>query len=290
VRIGRYADAARANSRALAVDERYFARNGRGGQYEIYRAHDAHFLAYAHMLAGRAADALAAARGVLSGLTFEELESMASTADGFFAVPLHVLVRFGRYEEVIDEPEPPAFLPGSVATWRFARALAANALGRADMASEERQRFAEARAAVPAEATFDLNRADAVLAVAELLLDGEIAYRAGRVDEGLALLRRAAEAEDALHYAEPPGWMMPVRHSLGALLLEAGRVAEAEAVYRADLGRNPVNGWALHGLAECLRRGGHPDAFTVESLFRKAWAGADTELYASCFCRRKPEG
>jgi tetratricopeptide (TPR) repeat protein len=126
-----------------------------------------------------------------------------------------------------------------------------------------------------------------VLAVGEAFLDGEIEFRAGNLEPAFASLRLAVERNDALRYDEPWGWMMPPRHALGALLLEAGRVAEAEAVYREDLRRNPENGWSLHGLAECCTALGRlAEAADTQQRFIDAWRHATVQIRASCYCRR----
>jgi tetratricopeptide (TPR) repeat protein len=135
-----------------------------------------------------------------------------------------------------------------------------------------------------------------LLAIAEEMLQGEIAYRRGEHDAAFAHLRAAVALEDALPYDEPWGWMQPVRHALGALLLEQGHVAEAEAVYREDLGLggalpraqiHPDNLWALRGLLDCLeRRGERAEAALIRQRVTFAAARADTPVSVSCFCAR----
>lgn len=130
------------------------------------------------------------------------------------------------------------------------------------------------------------NQARVVLGIAQPMLDGELEYRRGDNERAFALLREAVARDDSLRYDEPWGWMQPVRHALGALLLEQGRVDEAERVYRDDLRLHPDNGWSLHGLAECLRRSGRASAAAAtDARFRSAWSRADVPLRASCFCR-----
>ena len=110
--------------------------------------------------------------------------------------------------------------------------------------------------------------------------------REGHVDAGLAELRNAVVAEDALNYDEPPGWILPVRHSLGANLMQAGRYAEAEQVYRDDLAHLPENGWSLFGLARSLQlQGKRDEASAVEARFQKVWANADMRITSSCLCQ-----
>jgi tetratricopeptide (TPR) repeat protein len=154
-------------------------------------------------------------------------------------------------------------------------------------AEAEQKAFETAAANVP-ETRFQGNNAAAtILDVARPMLDGEIQYRKGNHERAFELLRTAVARGDSLRYDEPWGWMQPVRHALGALLLEQGRIEEAEAVYRTDLEQHPENGWALHGLAECLKRSDRgPESRQVLSRFDKSWARADIKLTASCFCRR----
>ncbi len=286
IRIGDYAAAIAANQRAIEVDRRMVARAGRGGLQEMYRAHDMHFLVWAAMYDGQEKVATDAARALVAGLPAEIVNAMPQFVEGFLATPYHVLIRFGRFEEILREPEPAAEFPGTRATRHYARAIALANTGRVDAADAERDGFEAEYKRVPAEWTVGNNTTRAVLDVARCMMEGEIEFRRGNHDLGLASLRRAVTLDDAMKYDEPWSWMMPARHSLGALLLDADRVDEAEAVYRADLVRHPENGWALFGLAECLRkRGDTAGAADAERRFAKAWARSDVKLRGSCFCR-----
>ncbi|MBL9077788.1 MAG: hypothetical protein JNL08_09800 [Planctomycetes bacterium] len=287
LRVGRYEDAAAANRRGIAADLATVARTGRGGFFEIYRAHNYHFLAYAAMFAGRGDEALAAARELLRELPMDTVRAMPEFLEAFLAVPYHVLVRFGRWQEMLAEPEPADWQKSRRAFWHYGRAVALAALGRVDDARAERDAFRRAAAAVPAEWMLANNPLAKVLAIGDAFVDGEVEFRAGNRARAFASLRRAVELDDALRYDEPWGWMMPVRHGLGALLLEAGEVAEAESVYRRDLERHPENGWALRGLAECLeRRGDAAGAATAMARHAAAWRHAEAPIAASCYCRR----
>lgn len=287
VRTGRYADAVSANARAVAVDRRYFAQAGHGKFYDFYFAHNLHFLAYAAMLDGRREIALEAARAIPREVVPPADPFAKVLMDGVMGTDLHVLVRFGRFDDVLAAPEPPQGWPVWHAFWRYARALSCSGTGRIEQAEQERAAFETERAALPAGALVVVNTASDVFRVASLMLEGELLFRRGQQDEAFAKLREAVTHEEALKYDEPPGWLQPVRHALGALLLEAGRHAEAETVYREDLARHPHNGWALHGLAECLRaRGASDEAAAATAAFQDAWARADTVIEASCFCRR----
>ena len=287
LRVGRYADAAEANRLGIAADLAIIDRTGREGFYEIYRAHNFHFLVYACMFLGRAEEAITNARAIPRELPADVVKAMPQFLDGFMAVPTHALVRFGRWEEMLREPEPESWLPVTRAFWHYGRGVALAALDRKDEAVAERAAFEAAFAAVPADYMIGNNPARTVLEIGRALLTGEVAVRAGEHDAAFAALRDAVARDDALRYDEPWGWMMPARHALGALLLEAGRVEEAEAVYRKDLARHNGNGWAWHGLEECLRRrGATAEADAAAASFGKAWGHADVQIKSSCFCRR----
>lgn len=286
IRLGRYADAATANRKAIDVDLAYVEKAGRDGFYTIYRAHNYHFLAYAAMFEGRREVALTAARDMAREVPLEVVRAFADLLDGFHAVPYHVMVRFGMWQEMLDEPRPPADLPVMQAMWRYGRTMALSSLGRVQESEREFAAFRDACREVPESRTLGNNPTLEILDIGLLLAEGELEYRRGKHDRAFELLRDAARRDDALRYDEPWGWMQPVRHALGALLLEQGHLAEAEAVYRADLVRHPDNGWALTGLAECLDRDGRRvEADQVRTRFAAAWRRADTPVAASCFCR-----
>lgn len=290
VRVGRWADAAAANERAIEADRRYRARVPRQDFYRVYMAHNDHFLAWVSMMEGRRAVAVAAARRMVAGVPREWADKNAPLIDGYLPIVTEVLMRFGRWDEILAEPEPAAHFPISVAMWRFARGVALAGKGDATAAEAEQAKFSAAAAAVPEGAMLAVNPAHAVLKIAGHVLAGEIALRRGRIDDAVRELRAGVELEDALRYMEPPEWIQPVRHTLGAVLVAAKRYEEAEAVYRADLARNTENGWSLHGLAECLKaRGATAEAGEVEARFRKAWARADTKIQSSCLCVARAE-
>src|SRR5438270_583960 len=121
------------------------------------------------------------------------------------------------------------------------------------------------------------------------MLEGEIFVAEKNVDAGIAELQTAVKEEDVLKYDEPPAWMIPVRHSLGAVLMKAGRYADAEQVYREDLTRLPDNGWSLYGLADSLReqKKNDDEAAGLNAKFQKTWAKADVKIATSCLCHVK---
>jgi tetratricopeptide (TPR) repeat protein len=286
VRTGNWSQAIEANSKAIEADRKYRERSPQQGFYRVYMAHNHHMLAYAAIMRGQSARALAAINEMARGIPPEFVKENAPLVDGFTAMPLELLVRFGHWEEVLAAPEPPDYLPIARTLRHCARAIAYAAKKDVANARAERDAFLKAREGVAKEAKFGNNTAADLLAVAEKLLAGEILYREGKVEEGLAALREGVRLEDALRYSEPPDWIHPLRHVLGATLLAEGRAADAEQVYRDDLKKLPDNGWSLFGLARSLRLQKKEDeAQRIEARFQKAWADADIKISSSCFCQ-----
>jgi tetratricopeptide (TPR) repeat protein len=298
---GDYGRVVASNTDAIAADERYLARNGAMNFYTLYRCHDYHFKIYGAMFLGQSEVALSTAArladSIPDGLLRAESPPMADWLEGFLAMRVHVLIRFGRWQDILDLPMPadPALYCVTTAMLRYAKGIACAALGRIPEAEAERELFWLAQAAVPAARTLFNNTCADVLAIAGAMLDGELDYRKGNVEAAFASLRRAIELDDGLPYDEPWGWMQPTRHAYGALLLEQGRVAEAETVYRADLGfddtlpracQHPGNVWSLHGFHECLvRLGKLGEAAIIEQQLKLTAALADVPIESSCFCR-----
>jgi tetratricopeptide (TPR) repeat protein len=283
IRTGRYADAAEANRRAIRAERAYVERANPQGFYLMYVAHNPQFLWAATLLQGRSAESLAAARETVGIMPLEMLRTMPGF-DFTLGYPIWTLVRFGRWDEVLAEPAPPAEFPYATAMWHAARGLALLGKGDAAGAASEHVAFASQRQKVPADALEGLNQASALLAIADGLLAGKIAALAGDTDAAVERLTAAADAEDGLRYNEPPDWYLPVRHALGAVLLAAGRAADAQAAYEEDLRARPDNGWALRGLADSLRAQGKvAEATAVEARFATAWSEADVEIRSSWF-------
>lgn len=286
VRVGDWKKAILANAKAIKADARYRAQSPRQDFYRVYMAHNHHMLAYAAIMRGQSELATKSMSNMVREMPAEWTKENAPMADGFMAMPLEVLVRFGRWKEVLDAPEPPEYLPFSRAMRHCARGVAFAALADVEKAGLEQSQFLLARAAVPAEARVGNNAASDVLAVAEMLLAGEILVRAGKIDDGLRALQVATLREDQLRYSEPPDWIHPVRHALGATLLGAGRAEEAEQVYRADLQRLPSNGWSLYGLSQSLHlQKKESEAKQLDRKFLDAWSEADVKIKSSCFCQ-----
>jgi tetratricopeptide (TPR) repeat protein len=285
VQLGEYARTIDCNQRAVEADLRFKARAGAAAHkvgvstsktgpamYDLYCAHNYHFVIYAAMFTGQYGIAKLTAREMVTQLPLyygaPVFRMMDDFLEVFLAVPLHVMVRFGRWHEILSEPLPPnsddpegedfARFAATLSVQRYARGIALASLERVEEAEAEAELFELARAHVPPTRKHMIyNTYGDVLAVAAAMLAGEIAYRRGDVAVGFDLLREAVRLDATLEYEEPWSWMQPPRHALGALLLEQGEVEEAARVYSADLAAHPGgNIWALQGLVECQDRGG----------------------------------
>lgn len=300
VQCGHYRDTMHWNQKAIIADRKFYDRAGPMNFYSGYRIHNYHFAAYGAMFLGQFAPALAAIDEMLTTMPEAMLRipspPMADFFESYVSVRQHVLVRFGKWQQIIEQPLPAdqALYCNTTATMHYAKGVAHAALGNVPAAEAEQALFRAAVQRVPKSRHMHNVRCLDALAVAEEMLEGEIAYRRGAHDAAFAHLRAAIALEDALPYDEPWGWMQPVRHALGALLLEQGRVAEAEATYREDLGLagtlpraqvHPDNVWALRGLLSCLEaRGETVEARLIRQRLDYALARADTEVRVSCFC------
>jgi len=299
---GHYRDVLVWNQEAIKADRKAMDARGVMNFYSAYRIHDYHFAIYGAMFLGQYEPALAAAEELIA-TTPEELlrlpsPPMADFMEGYLSHKQHVLVRFGKWREILaqEEPSDPDLHCATLAFMRYAKGVAHAALGEVAEAEAMQARFREAKAAVPESRLIHNNTCVDLLEIAEAMLEGEIEYRKGNHQPAFAALRRSVEPDDHHPYDEPWGWMQPTRHALGALLLEQGHVEEAEAVYREDLGLggtlsratiHPDNVWSLKGLMDCLERRDAAD--TVEGrLIRQrldlALSRADGRVAASCFC------
>lgn len=284
-RLGRYQDAWRVNELAAASDVAYLTWCRTQPFYAaLYLNHNLHFLWAAATAEGRSDEALTAARRLAASVPEHKLGEVPLLED-FLTVPILTLVRFGRFDAALAEPKPPAEQRYRTALWHYARGVALARLGRVAEADGEAAAFEEI-AADPAWET--VIWVEGPLArrfdVAGHHLAGEIA--AARRDHATAVteLEAAVAAQDALNYTEPPAFYFPTRQALGAVLLDAGRPAEAEAVYRRDLEQYPKNGWSLFGLSRALAaQRKTADARWAEQGFAHAWQRADIQLPASRF-------
>jgi tetratricopeptide (TPR) repeat protein len=286
-RIGRYADASKSNEDAIAADEGYITQCRAQGVYPLaYYPHNIHFLWDSATMEGRSHAAIEAARKSASKIpdgAWREVPLLHQ----FLVAPLFAYTRFGEWDLILKEPRPPEDSPFWTGVWRYARGLAFTSTGKLDEAAQELnelQKIAAFTSLDGLRVTFSRNGAKAILDIAVEVLAGELAAKRGDYDQAIARLHRGILLEDNLIYNEPPDWHVPARQSLGAVLLTAGRAAEAEAVYWQDLNNNRENGWALFGLMQSLKSQGKLEqAAAVEGRFRKAWSQADVTLTASRF-------
>jgi tetratricopeptide (TPR) repeat protein len=280
IRVGDHAAAVRSNERALAADQAYFKAGGntRGVYALMYHSHNIHFLSIAHCFQGRFADAKKAA-DQLAAHVGPHVKDMPML-EGFLTVPPLVLVRFGRWDDILAEKLPGEERKLTRAAWHFARAAAQLARGKVKDAERERQTFLELKRGLPEDAKVsDWNTARDVLGIAEAVLGAKFALAAGERPAAVKLLSEAVKGEDALHYGEPPDWISPVRETLGAVLLAGGDAAGAEKVFREGLARTPRSGRLLFGLRESLKaRGQEHAARLVDQEFRAAWKHADPQV------------
>ena len=288
IRVGQWQQAVQSNLDAVAADKKFRAVVGPPKDFvAVYVAHNRHMLAWAAMMTGQSELAITHIRAMVAEMPEEFLRDWASGVEGFAAMPFEVLVRFGRWDDVLAEPDHyPDYMPLTKTLRLAARAVALAAKSDATAARVEQAMFLETAKTIPAGNTFGNNTAEQILAVARPMVEGEILVREGNLDAGFAALREAISAEDALRYDEPPGWILPVRHALGASLMANGRYDEAEQVYRDDLKRLPDNGWSLFGLANALEmQRKHAEAAPVLAKFKQIWAKADVTIKSSCFCQ-----
>jgi tetratricopeptide (TPR) repeat protein len=271
----------------MQADQRYRAAYPRPGFYGLYMIHNAHFLSFVAMMQGDSSEALQCARQAVAGIPQDFREEFPGIVDGFLAIVPETLMRFGRWEEILAEPEPAPGMPLARALWRYTRVAALTSLDRLDDAKKEQADFEKQSAELPADSMMGNNHGSNLLKIASHVLKGEIAAKTGQYDEAIAQLRAAAVIEDTLVYDEPPGWIQPTRHTLGAVLLKAGKPAEAELVYQEELHRNPENGWSLMGLRDSLKRQEKfAEAEKVGARWKKAWASADVTPPSTCYCQR----
>ena len=270
---GNYRDVVVYNQKAIVADRKYLEHAGALNVYSMYRTHNHHFAIYGAMFLGQYTPAINAAQELID-TTPEDLlrvpsPPMADFIEGYLPMKQHVFVRFGKWQEIIDQdlPVDQELYCSTTAMMLYAKTVAHSALGNVADAEQEKAAFLEAKAKVPKSRRVHNNRVVDLLEIAESMINGELEYRRGNYDVAFEHLRKSVELDDALPYDEPWGWMQPTRHALGALLMEQDHFGEAEAVYRADLGldetlsracQHPNNLWSLHGFHECLIPGDVP--------------------------------
>lgn len=301
VLVGDYRRAVEYNLKATIADDKYFTQTGGLTFYSYYRLHDYHSLIYAAMLAGKSKAAFDATDRMEATITEEilrvETPALANWMEFFKAVRVHVLIRFGKWDELkaLQPLEDGELYCVTNVMRHYGKAIAYAATGQIPEADKERERFKEASKIVPPTRLDFPNKITDILHVASAMLDGEIEYRRANYETAFARLRDAIILEDELPFAEPWGWMLPARHAYAALSLEQGFVEQAAQAYAEDLGlystpgrahQHPNNVWALHGYNECLERlGRFAEARIIRQQLKLALAEADVDIKSSCFCR-----
>jgi tetratricopeptide (TPR) repeat protein len=299
---GDYAKAREASEKAIIADDLYLAYAGPLTFYTVACAHDLHLMMYACMFMGRYQDSIDTANKMCRLLSKDVLgvkgrPKFTMSLEGYYSMKAHVMVRFGRWQEIVDEPLPddPDLYLVSTAMLHYAKGIAYATLKQIGKADEERLRFQSSLQRIPRERSFFNNSAHDILAVGAEMLDGEMEYHKGNYDTAFAHLRESVRLDDNLEYIEPWAWMHPPRHALAALLMEQGHFGEAEEIYRDDLGlsgriqrcaQHPDNVWALHGLVECLQqRNEQIELPALRKTLAAALAMADVPITSSCMCR-----
>ena len=296
---GDYQNVVSRNHTGIVADRKFLAEEGADNFYSVYRCHNYHFKLYGAMFLGQMTAELETAEELIATIPEDFLRELADWFEAFIPMKQHVLIRFGRWNDILAQTLPADAELYSVTTamMRYARTVALANTGRFEDAAAEAALFDEAFARVPESRMLFNNTCRDILGVAEQMMRGELAYHKGDHEQAFDHLRRSVEIDDNLPYDEPWGWMQPTRHALGALLLEQGHYEEAEAVYRADLGldetlsracQHPGNVWSLHGLHECLvKRGETVEAAHIKLQLDKAQARAEVTVRASCYCRQQ---
>ncbi len=288
IRTGRYHDAVIANEKAIAADSNYITQCHAQGMYPVvYVPHNHHFLSAAATFGGNSAKALDAAR-YMAMHQDEKLmrEPGYGTLQHYKTIPLYAMTKFGKWDEILQEAKPDSDLLYPIGVWHFSRGMAYTRTNRLNQAAQELEKLKTIAADISLKKVtiWDMNTTYDLLQIAAKMLSGELAAKRGDFAKAIAHLKKAVAHEDHLTYDEPPPWYTPARHNLGAVLLEAGRAAQAQKVYEEDLKKYPENGWSLYGLQQSLMAQGHKaDAEAIKKRLDRAWAGADVTLFASRF-------
>lgn len=286
IRSGNYEAAARSNAYAAEADREYFKATGQQGMYPMmYYSHNLHFLAVAHSMQGRYQDSKRAADQLHAHLsTFLQengpmLEAILPILDAFMETPTLIMVRFHRWDDLLKSPAPDQKLAATTAFWHFGRAMAYASTGKLDSAEKEQTLVVSAVNALPKDRPYGFNTVGAVFNIAGNVLSARIALAKNDKHAAVEFLKKAIEVEDSLNYDEPEDWYIPVRESLGGILITSGNYAEAEGVFRAELKKHPRNGRALFGLVESLKKQNKTAAAQfVEREFGEAWKNSDIKL------------
>lgn len=288
IRTGRYIDAIIANENAVKADSGYITQCHAQGIYPVaYVPHNHHFLSAAATMAGNSEKALMAAHHMAMQQNAKLMrEPGYGTLQHYFTIPLYAMIKFGKWDDILQSAAPDADLLYPNGVWHFARGMAFTRTGKLDEAANELEKLnaIAADTALLHVTIWDINTTYDLMQIARETLAGELKTKHGKFNEAVAHLHKAVEFEDNLTYDEPPPWYFPARHNLGAVLLEAGRPADAQKVFEEDLKKYPQNGWSLFGLHQSLTaQGKAAEAEAVQSRLTAAWAAADVQLVAARF-------
>jgi tetratricopeptide (TPR) repeat protein len=289
VQTGQWDRAIVQSEKAMRADNRYDELTEVPDSQYLYIVHNSHMLAFSAMMIGREREAMACAREMWADVPADALPRVGPVFDMWMCSVYDVQKRFGRWDDIIAEPAPPKFLPITQARWRAARAVAYAAKKDFEKAEDEYRHFRAAMNAIPRDVPWGYERVMRALKVSNYFIPGEIALQRNDWNRAAELLEKAAAAEDLLQYDEPPEWLQPVRHTLGAVYLKAGKFAQAERAYREDLTDWPGNGWSLFGLSRALdEQGKTQEAAQVMTHYHQVWARADEMTTTSCKCIANP--
>lgn len=287
INTGHYHEGSLANERAVKIDSAYVEACHAAGIYPLaYYPHNWHFLAACAALEGRGERALEASRYMADYTVDQDMMHAPglATLQHYYSIPWYIMVKFAMWDQILAEPQPDARLRYPEAVWRYARGMAYANRGDFTKAKSELSliKSIEKEPIIHEMTVWDINKISEVVAIAKLVLAGEIAFKEGKLAEAVKFFQEAVAVEDQLNYNEPPDWFFSVRHLLGAALLENKQFAEAEKVYREDLKELKRNGWALMGLYQSLKKQGREkEADEVKLQFKDAWQFADVKLNSS---------
>ena len=292
IRVGMYHEGTQANELAVQSDNEYVAQCHQQGIYPLgYIPHNHHFLWATATLEGRKERSLAAAQ-----TTFEHVDTVMMREPGmglvqhFWTIPMYGKVRFGEWDAILEYPEPAKDLLYPRGVWHYARGMAFVAKNQPEDAATELEKLKMIAANDSLQEVIIMNNAQDLMQIATLVLEGEMAASKKDYETSITMLQQAVAIEDELRYNEPPDWFFPVRHNLGAILMDAGRPAEAEQVYRDDLNNFPKNGWALFGLHQSLvAQGKEAEAQEIKTQLDEAWQYADIQLTSTRILQEQPK-
>ena len=285
VRQGRWKAAVIANEKSIRADLDYAHQQPEQGFYRLYMTHNYHMLAFAAMMRGQSKLAISTMDEGVANIPAKWASANVGIIDGFMAMPIEVRVRFGKWEDVLKANKPSGEFALAGAMWHMARGIAFASTKQTADARMELSRFRSAVKKVPSDRYFGNNTASALLTVALHMLEGEILIAEGHLSTGIKTLQNAVIAEDQLRYDEPPDWIIPTRHALGAAQMRAGKWRAAEKTYKADLDKLPMNGWSLYGLSQSLERQGKKTESQLQhQKFMAVWSESDVQIKSSCLC------